>query len=205
MYVKVWGCRGSLPTPGAKTLRYGGDSTSIELRSNSGQCIAVDAGSGIRKMGLALMNDRNVSHISLLVTHTHWDHLMGFPFFAPAFDPRFSIAICGGLRGLTTNSAFTMRRAPRATSLSTRAAEPTFCSMTLSTPRTNTPKSEAGDTQPSWMRSNSPWKRASHAWGSSIMTPIVPTTRSTARWRDARNGSRRPVRAWSASPAQTGC
>jgi phosphoribosyl 1,2-cyclic phosphodiesterase len=99
MNVKVWGCRGSLPTPGATTLRYGGESTSIEIRSRSGQCIAVDAGSGIRKMGLAVVNDPNVSHISLLVTHTHWDHLMGFPFFAPAFDPRFSIAVCGGPRG----------------------------------------------------------------------------------------------------------
>lgn len=99
MHVKVWGCRGSLPTPGRKTLRYGGESTSIEVRSSSGQCVAVDAGSGIRKMGLALMKEREVSHLSLLVTHTHWDHLMGFPFFAPAYDARFSIALCGGPRG----------------------------------------------------------------------------------------------------------
>jgi len=99
MRVKVWGCRGSLPTPGPDTLRYGGESTSIEVRSDSGQCIVVDAGSGIRKLGLALMEHADVFRLSLLITHSHWDHLMGFPFFAPAYDERFSIALCGGPRG----------------------------------------------------------------------------------------------------------
>lgn len=99
MRVKVWGCRGSLPTPGPDTLRYGGESTSIEVRSDSGECIAVDAGSGIRKMGLELVRDGDVSRLSLLLTHAHWDHLLGFPFFAPAYDPRFSIFLCGGPRG----------------------------------------------------------------------------------------------------------
>ena len=102
MIVKIWGCRGSLPTPGANTLRYGGETTSIEVRSSSGQCIAIDAGSGIRNMGHALVNDTTVSHISLLVTHSHWDHLLGFPFFAPAYDARFSIALCGGPKGQRT-------------------------------------------------------------------------------------------------------
>lgn len=96
MNVKVWGCRGSLPTPGSNTLRYGGESTCIEVQSQSGQHIAVDAGSGIRKMGKSLLEDHSVSHLDLLLTHSHWDHLVGFPFFAPAYVPDFSIALCGG-------------------------------------------------------------------------------------------------------------
>jgi len=98
MKVKVWGCRGSLPTPGKETLKYGGESTCIEIHSESGQRIAVDAGSGIRKMGRSLLKEQSVSHLTLLLTHSHWDHLVGFPFFAPAYTPNFSITVCGGPR-----------------------------------------------------------------------------------------------------------
>ncbi|MBZ5703381.1 MAG: MBL fold metallo-hydrolase [Acidobacteriia bacterium] len=98
MKIQIWGCRGSLTTPGRETLRYGGESTCIEVQSDSGRRIVVDAGSGIRKLGLSLVKERNVSHITLLLTHSHWDHLSGFPFFMPAYDPDYSITVCGGPR-----------------------------------------------------------------------------------------------------------
>ncbi len=96
MNIRIWGCRGSLPTPGKETLRYGGESTCVEIQSDSGQRIIIDAGSGIRKLGLSLMKDQTVSHLTMLLTHSHWDHLSGFPFFMPAYDPNYSITVCGG-------------------------------------------------------------------------------------------------------------
>ncbi|MEJ2285577.1 MAG: MBL fold metallo-hydrolase [Desulfobacterales bacterium] len=82
MRIKVWGSRGSIPVSGQEYLKYGGDTTCVEIRSNSGDVIIVDAGTGIRRLGtyLADENDRNLNFI---FTHAHWDHLMGFPFFKP--------------------------------------------------------------------------------------------------------------------------
>ena len=99
MNVKVWGCRGSITSPGKKTLRYGGETTCVELTSDVGQKIVIDAGSGIRKLGHKLLKDRTVSSVNLLLTHAHWDHLAGFPFFGPAYLSDFSINICGGPMG----------------------------------------------------------------------------------------------------------
>jgi phosphoribosyl 1,2-cyclic phosphodiesterase len=97
--VKVWGCRGSITSPGQKTLRYGGESTCIALTSDTGRMIVIDAGSGIRKLGHELLKDKTISSIHLLLTHSHWDHLVGFPFFLPAYSPDFSVNICGGPMG----------------------------------------------------------------------------------------------------------
>lgn len=99
MNVKVWGCRGSIPSPGVKTLRYGGETTCVELTSDAGDKIVIDAGSGIRKLGQELLKDKAVSSINLLLSHAHWDHMSGFPFFGPAYLPDFSINICGGPMG----------------------------------------------------------------------------------------------------------
>jgi len=96
MNVKIWGCRGSITSAGQKTLRYGGETTCIELSSDNGRKIIIDAGSGIRKLGHELLKENTVSSINLLLTHAHWDHLEGFPFFSPAYLPEFSIFICGG-------------------------------------------------------------------------------------------------------------
>jgi phosphoribosyl 1,2-cyclic phosphodiesterase len=96
MNVRIWGCRGSLTTPGKETLRYGGESTCLEIHSESGQRIVVDAGSGIRKLGRSIAKDRNATHLSLLLTHSHWDHIVGFPFFMPAYSSSYSITVCGG-------------------------------------------------------------------------------------------------------------
>ncbi|MFC1891976.1 MBL fold metallo-hydrolase [Thermodesulfobacteriota bacterium] len=98
MKIKIWGCRGSLPTPGMKTVRYGGNTTCVEVRLADGTIIIFDAGSGIRKLGKELVKEQDISEIYLYLTHPHWDHLMGFPFFAPAYMERFKIHVRGGPR-----------------------------------------------------------------------------------------------------------
>jgi phosphoribosyl 1,2-cyclic phosphodiesterase len=94
MQTTVWGCRGSLATPGDTTLRYGGNTTSVEVRTSSDRLVVLDAGTGIRALGLSLGEDRP-AHIDLLLTHLHLDHVEGLGFFAPLFDPECSITIWG--------------------------------------------------------------------------------------------------------------
>lgn len=96
MKIKIWGCRGSITTPGPNTIRYGGNSTCLEIRSAEGKLIIVDAGSGIRDLGKALQAESDVSQIRFFFTHSHWDHLVGFPFFKPAYFNRFTITFCSG-------------------------------------------------------------------------------------------------------------
>ena len=95
--VRFWGVRGSLPSPGPSTLRYGGNTTCIEVRTG-GELIVIDAGSGIRFLGQALLAEHAGTPISLtlLHSHAHWDHIQGFPFFAPAYVPGTRIRIVGG-------------------------------------------------------------------------------------------------------------
>jgi len=96
MKVKIWGCRGSLPAPGYQTLKYGGESTCLEVSSETGDRIIIDSGTGIRKFGQEVMGEKGEVSIRLLLTHAHWDHLSGFPFFIPGYLPRFTITVCGG-------------------------------------------------------------------------------------------------------------
>ena len=95
MKIRFWGCRGSIPTPDATKLRYGGNTTCVEVRLDDGSLIVIDAGSGIRALGNALMKE-GVRELTLLLTHSHWDHLMGFPFFVPAYLPGTRIRLRGG-------------------------------------------------------------------------------------------------------------
>jgi len=105
--VRFWGVRGSIPTPGPSTVRYGGNTTCVELRIN-GEIIVIDAGSGIRNLGGALLKESagKPIELTLLNTHTHWDHIQGFPFFAPAFIKGNRIRVIGrdsqpdGLKGV---------------------------------------------------------------------------------------------------------
>lgn len=94
--VRFWGVRGSIPVPGPQTVRFGGNTSCVEVRAD-GQTIILDAGSGLRPLGAALGSEyRGQSmDLSLLISHTHWDHIQGFPFFAPLFEPRNRIRICG--------------------------------------------------------------------------------------------------------------
>ena len=92
MHIKCWGSRGSIPVSGPDYLKYGGDTTCIEIRTASNDLIIVDAGTGIRRLGNQLVEDHcNVYH--LLITHSHWDHLIGFPFFTPLYLEESNIQI----------------------------------------------------------------------------------------------------------------
>ena len=96
MKIRIWGCRGSIPAPGPTTLRYGGNTTCLEIRTGKGQIIIVDAGSGVRNLGWVLSQEKDVTPIRFFFTHSHWDHLVGFPFFQPAYSEFFSITFCSG-------------------------------------------------------------------------------------------------------------
>jgi len=86
MRIRFWGTRGSLATPGPTTLRYGGNTSCVEARANDGTLIVLDCGTGAHRLGQALMAEP-VQPVRghMMITHTHWDHIQGFPFFAPVF------------------------------------------------------------------------------------------------------------------------
>jgi phosphoribosyl 1,2-cyclic phosphodiesterase/CheY-like chemotaxis protein len=94
--LRLWGVRGSIPVPGASTVRYGGNTTCVEIRAD-GEIIVLDAGSGIRQLGIDLEKEFSDSPIrlTLLITHTHWDHIQGLPFFLPAYNQKNRIRVLG--------------------------------------------------------------------------------------------------------------
>lgn len=94
MIARVWGCRGSVATPGPENVRYGGNTSCIEVRTGDGQLIVLDAGTGIRPLGVSMADDP-VTEIHLLLSHLHMDHLQGLGFFRPLFDPANTIHIWG--------------------------------------------------------------------------------------------------------------
>ncbi|MBF0329250.1 MAG: MBL fold metallo-hydrolase [Nitrospirae bacterium] len=94
MKVRFWGVRGSIASPGPKTVRYGGNTTCIEVETNSGDVIIIDAGTGIFPLAQSLLRRLPVK-CSVFITHTHWDHIQGLPFFIPLFIPKNEISIYG--------------------------------------------------------------------------------------------------------------
>ena len=94
MRFRFRGTRGSLPAPGPETVRYGGNTSCIEVRSDSGDLIVLDAGTGIRGLGLELMQSLPVT-CHIFISHTHWDHIQGLPFFSPLFMAGNSLTIYG--------------------------------------------------------------------------------------------------------------
>jgi phosphoribosyl 1,2-cyclic phosphodiesterase/CheY-like chemotaxis protein len=103
--VKFWGVRGSIPTPGPSTVHFGGNTACVEVRSQ-GEIVILDAGSGIRPLGQSLAKEfeNRPMNLTVLITHTHWDHIQGFPFFLPAYDSKNKLHVlgfegaCDGLR-----------------------------------------------------------------------------------------------------------
>lgn len=95
MKVRCWGARGSIPVSGNEFIKYGGDTCCIEIRTKNDEIIIIDAGSGIRRLGNKLIEEGRTEY-TLLFTHSHWDHILGFPFFKPVHRPvtRMSIHSC---------------------------------------------------------------------------------------------------------------
>ncbi len=94
MHIRFWGTRGSIPSPGARTAKYGGNTSCVEIRTDSGTHIVLDCGSGARELGEHLLRSSASSlRINMFIGHTHWDHIQGFPFFVPAFLPQTDLNI----------------------------------------------------------------------------------------------------------------
>jgi phosphoribosyl 1,2-cyclic phosphodiesterase len=95
MKISFWGVRGSIAAPGPDTVCYGGNTTCLEITGAAGHTIVIDAGTGIRLLGDSLLARGENPHFHLLMTHIHWDHLVGFPFFAPLFQEAGHIVVDG--------------------------------------------------------------------------------------------------------------
>jgi len=100
MKFRFWGVRGSIATPGPTTVKYGGNTTCIEITTDNGEIIILDAGTGINPLGQKLLKQLPVT-AHIFITHTHWDHIQGLPFFSPIFIPGNEIKIYGGLDPVT--------------------------------------------------------------------------------------------------------
>lgn len=96
MRARFWGVRGSIPTPGRTTLEYGGNTSCVEVRVGD-QIIILDAGSGLRLLGRELLAEfgQRPLDLTILLTHTHWDHIQGLPFFLPVYQPQNQLRVLG--------------------------------------------------------------------------------------------------------------
>ena len=104
MRIQFWGTRGSIPSPGPHTVRYGGNTPCVELRTASGRLVVLDAGTGLRELGRSLIQRANGAPIQgdIFVTHAHWDHIQGLPFFGPVFQRGNHFGIWG-MRSMETS------------------------------------------------------------------------------------------------------
>ena len=99
--VTFWGTRGTIPTPGPLTTRYGGNTACVEVRDQTGQLVILDAGTGIRNLGRHLQSKAGPEgvHADILVSHAHWDHIQGLPYFAPFFKAGNVLRVWGPKQG----------------------------------------------------------------------------------------------------------
>ena len=102
MQVRFWGTRGSIATPGPTTMHYGGNTSCVEVRLDDGALIIFDAGTGIRALGQALLADPGPVRAHLFLSHAHWDHIQGIPFFTPAYIAGTELTILGPEHGQLT-------------------------------------------------------------------------------------------------------
>lgn len=95
MKVRFRGVRGSVPVPGPACARYGGNTACLQVTGENGECLVLDAGTGLRELGVELLKQGPPPPIHLFLSHTHWDHIQGFPFFAPCYVPGAKIHVRG--------------------------------------------------------------------------------------------------------------
>lgn len=100
MRIHMWGTRGSIAVAGKDTVKYGGNTSCVEVELASGNMIIIDAGTGIRALGQRLLERGEPVNAFLLITHIHWDHVLGFPFFGPVYEPSTRLHIDGCFRTL---------------------------------------------------------------------------------------------------------
>src|ERR1041384_5542709 len=112
MKVRFWGVRGSIPVPGRATSRYGGNTSCVEVRPRGDAPIIIDAGTGLRRLGKALMEEAfgdGRGTASILISHTHWDHVQGLPFFSPLYRAGNRIVIFARQRDTHLEAAFSQQ------------------------------------------------------------------------------------------------
>ncbi len=112
MRVKFWGVRGSIPVPGRATSRYGGNTSCVEVRPKGAAPIIIDAGTGLRRLGKSLMEEAfgdGRGETSILISHTHWDHVQGLPFFSPAYRAGNKIQIYARQRDMHLEAVFSQQ------------------------------------------------------------------------------------------------
>ena len=112
MKVRFWGVRGSIPVPGRSTNRYGGNTSCVEVRPNGQSPIIIDAGTGIRRLGKSLMEEQfrdGKGKAAILISHTHWDHVQGLPFFSPLYRAGNEVQIFARQRDLHLEAVFSQQ------------------------------------------------------------------------------------------------
>lgn len=102
MKIRFWGVRGSIASPGPKTVRYGGNTTCIEIRTDDNELIIIDAGTGIFPLSQSLFPELPMA-INVLITHSHWDHIQGLPMFIPNFIPGNTLRLHGAFDPVSGN------------------------------------------------------------------------------------------------------
>lgn len=108
-----WGTRGSIPSPGPATARFGGNTSCLEVRTGDDHCLVFDAGTGIRVLGRRLVTGEAPVRAELFLTHFHWDHIQGMPFFAPLYDRRTVLRVHGARQnGLEVPQLFAAQMTP---------------------------------------------------------------------------------------------